>query len=94
MKKYIVVVAVMALIAPISSFAYSAFKVNDDVDPRFGSMNDGFTAMRFESEETHGYYRSHGYYRDEGYQDNHARFGYAWEKGDDAWNTGDWSNSY
>lgn len=82
----------IALIMPFSTYAYpvnsllKTNKVGYDVDPRFGSMNDGLTMMRFESAETHGYRREHGYDReDEGVRDNNDRYGYTWESTRDHW---------
>ncbi len=87
MKNYLIL-AVMLAITPLACSAYPihAFKMNYDVDPRFGSMNDGLTMMRFESYETHGYRERHGYDREDvGMQDN-DRFGYRWESRKDSWN--------
>ena len=75
-------------ITPFTCSAYLAHatKVNNDIDPRFGSMNDGLTMMRFESYETHRYRQRHGYDReDEGMQGNRDRYGYVWDSHKEGW---------
>ena len=85
--------AAIVSITPFTCSAYlaNATKVNNDIDPRFGSMNDGLTMMRFESYESHGYRQRHGFDReDEGMQNNRDRYGYAWDSHTEGWDTRYW----
>ncbi|MGE3318043.1 MAG: hypothetical protein AB7I18_01995 [Candidatus Berkiella sp.] len=79
MKAFVVLGAIITL---FSSFSLQASTAWD----RSGRYDDGFGAARFESQETHGFYREHGYTReDEGItrdsRDRYSRelFGYTWE---------------
>lgn len=92
MKGYTILLATMLSVSSITCFAYPnlTVKVGYDIDPRFGSMNDGLTMMRFESYETHGYRERHGYDREDAGMQNNDRFGYSWESRNDRWNDRYW----
>ena len=90
MKTYLVMLATIVSIAPLtcSAFLVHPTKVNDDIDPRFGSMNDGLTMLRFESYETHGYKQRHGYDREDEYmKEKRERYGYVWDGRTDSWDS-------